>query len=178
MDDAVLMRTLYEGDPIDRLMTSRALLARGRSWWLAEAGLTEAIEQLQRDALALDAHMAAMGLGRLCGQCAARPDGGCCSAYMAGNTDAIQMLINLLLGIEATPSDKNDEDCCFLGERGCLFVIKPIFCLNYLCSHITDAATTENLHTLHCLSAAVLSGQTGIESKVLDLLRRQGIGMA
>ena len=173
MDDAVLMRTLYEGDPNDRLAAARVLLARGRSWWLTEAGLAEPIEQLRRDALALDEHMAAMELGRLCGQCAARPGGGCCSAYMAGNTDAIQMLINLLLGIEPTPRDNDGEECRFLGERGCLFVIKPIFCLNYLCTHITDTATAENLHALHRLSAAVLGGQTRIESMVLDLLRRQ-----
>ena len=172
----MLMHTLYEGDPNDRLTAAVALLAPGRSWWLHGSGLAQAIEQLRQDALALEAHMTAMGLGRLCSQCASRPGGGCCSAYMAGNTDAIQMFINLLLGIALRPRDIVDENCRFLGERGCLFLIKPIFCLNYLCTHITNAATTENLNTLHRLSAAVLGGQTRIETVILDRWRRQGAG--
>lgn len=174
VDDAVLMRTLYEGDPAERLAAARALLDQGRSWLRTWPGLAEEVEQLRRDAQALEGHMAAMGLGLLCGQCAARPDGGCCSAYMAGNTDAVQMLINLLLGIEVSTRDNPGEECCFLGERGCPFVIKPIFCLNYLCTHITDSATAGDLDGLHRLAAAVLGGQTRIECTVLDLLRRTG----
>lgn len=167
------LATLYAGDPADRLAAARALLPQAICWQRTQPALAEALEHLRGDALALEAHMAAMGLARLCSRCAAQPGGGCCSAFMAGNTDTIQMLINLLLGVAIEPGGNDRESCRFLGARGCSFLVKPIFCLNYLCTHITTTATAEHLLTLQALSAAVLGGQTRIESMVLDRLRRK-----
>ena len=114
-----------------------------------------------------------MDLGRLCGGCAARPGGGCCSAYMADNTDSLQMLINLLLGVKVAQQQESGENCCFLGVQGCLFLVKPIFCLNYNCTHILDSAEPANLEVLYHRAAAVLSQQTKIEGLLIEALRNR-----
>jgi hypothetical protein len=170
--DTSIIQTFYSGEPGDKLAVARRLLVE-----LADLpalpSFHDELEQLHNHCQTLDAHMQAMDLGRLCTQCAARPGGGCCSAYMADNTDAIQLLINLLLGATVTEQADSGENCCFLGPRGCCFPVKPIFCLNYNCTHILDQAKPEQLHTLYRRVAAVLSQQTRIESLLLEELRQR-----
>ena len=171
--DAQFVQTFYSGSPAEKLAAARPLFAELAGQLTASAQLTEALELLRSHTQALNRHMEAMDLGRLCGGCAANPGGGCCSAYMADNTDAILMLINLLLGVSVAQQPDCGENCCFLGPQGCLFLVKPIFCLNYNCSHILDSAEPESLAMLYQRAAAVLSQQTAIESLLLAELRKQ-----
>lgn len=171
--DAQFMQTFYSGSPAEKLAAARTLFAGLANRLTASELFTEELELLRRHAQTLNRHMRAMDLGQLCGGCAARPGGGCCGAYMAGNTDAIQMLINLLLGVSVAQQPDCGENCCFLGSQGCLFLVKPIFCLNYNCSHILDSAEPESLDMLYQRVAAVLNQQTRIEFLLLEELRKQ-----
>jgi hypothetical protein len=173
-EDARFMETLYSGHPADKLAMARALMTKLAQRVSASPAFTEELTSLRRHSAALDDHMLTMALGRLCSQCADRPNGGCCSALMADNTDAVQILINLLLGVDIAPQPASNENCCFLGPQGCLFPIKPIFCLNYNCSHILADAEPEHLATLYQRAAAVLSQQTRIEFLLLEALRGWG----
>lgn len=173
--DTPFIQTYYSGEPAEKLAVARRLFDELADLSASPAFMDE-LEALRRHSQALSAHMQAMDLGRLCSQCAARPDGGCCSAYMAGNTDAIQMLINLLLGMTVSAQPDSGENCCFLGPQGCCFPVKPIFCLNYNCTHILESAEPEQLHTLYRLAAAVLSQQTRVEFLLHERLRRHGRG--
>ena len=161
----------YNGSPQEKLSQARILLAYLGQPNLLDPGLRAQIELLRSDCLALARKMTAMDLGRLCSHCAARPGGGCCSAYMADNTDSILILINLLLGMEIAQREPADCDCCFLGPSGCLFMAKPIFCLNYNCTHIVNDAGADALAQLEQCAAVVLSRQTGIEALLLERLR-------
>lgn len=173
--DAHFVQTCYSGTVNDKLNQARMLYERldGRA---AEApGLTETLAQLREHARDLDEQMRVMEMGRRCGQCAAALGGGCCSAFMAGNADAVQLLINLLMGVDVIHREQSGEDCGFLGPQGCLFLVKPIFCLNYNCSHILVGSAPEHLAALYRRSAAVLSRQTEAEGLLLEYLRRQWI---
>jgi len=88
---------------------------------------------------------------------------------MAGNSDAILLLINLLQGNAIEILEKRTDECCFLGPQGCNLQTKPIFCLNYNCSHITEGATTGQMDELEKKAAALLKEQTILEA---DLLQR------
>jgi len=169
--DARFVQTFYSGDPAEKLAAARNLFAGLASRLMAAPAFVDALEQLRHSGQALNSHMQAMDLGRLCTRCAASPGGGCCSAFMADNTDALQILINLLLGVTVEQQPDNGESCCFLGPQGCLFPVKPIFCLNYNCTHILASAEPESLQTLYQRAAAVLSRQTGIEALLLEELR-------
>ncbi|MGD9948134.1 MAG: hypothetical protein AB7U29_06590 [Desulfobulbus sp.] len=163
-------QTWYNGSPKEKLSQAQILLEHLRQKKMLDTALLKEIEFLRSGCLRLAAQMVDMALGRLCGSCASRPDGGCCSAYMADNTDSIQILINLLLGMEIVRREPNDSDCCFLGSMGCLFMAKPIFCLNYNCIHIVTGSDSAALALLEQLAAAVLSQQTRIETIVLERL--------
>ncbi len=164
------LQTYYSGTITEKLAVARELYTRHAARLTASPLFQEELDLLQRHALALGDYMQSMGLGRLCGHCAARDNGGCCSASMADNTDALLLLINLLLGIRVQGRNMEDEYCCFLGEQGCLFLVKPIFCLNYNCKNILDSAEPGSLKSLYRLAATVLSQQTKVESLLLNTL--------
>jgi hypothetical protein len=163
--------TWYDGSPAEKLSQAQALFDRLGREGLIDALLTGELDLLRADCQRLADQMEDMALGRLCSRCATQPGGGCCSAYMAGNTDSLLILINLLLEIKIHQRQPPDADCCFLGPNGCLFMAKPIFCLNYNCSHIQNGTDSATLARLEQRAAAVLSRQTRIETLLLDRLR-------
>ncbi len=166
------LQTYYSGTVAEKLTVARTLYTRHAVRLTASSPLfREELNLLQHRAFALGDHMQSMDLGSLCSLCATRDNGGCCSAYMANNTDALLLLINLLLGIQVQSRNTEDENCCFLGELGCLFLVKPIFCLNYNCKSILDSAETANLGNLYQLAGAVLSQQTHVETRLLNAIR-------
>ena len=171
--DAHFMQTYYSGTPAEKLTQAHALFAELADRLTASHGFQGELDQLRQHSLALNQHMRTMDLGRLCSGCAARPGGGCCSAYMADNTDSLQMLINLLLGISIVQQQDSGGNCCFLGVQGCLFLVKPIFCLNYNCTHILDSTAPVKLEILYHRAAAVLSQQTKIEGVLIEALRNR-----
>jgi hypothetical protein len=167
---AVDLQTYYSGTVADKLAVAQELYARHAVRLTASPLFQKELDLLQHHAVALGGHMQSMDLGRLCSHCAARDNGGCCSAYMAGNTDALLLLINMLLGIQVQYRNIEEENCCFLDDQGCLFLVKPIFCLNYNCKNILDSAESGSLKTLYRLAATVLSQQTKVESLLLATL--------
>ena len=163
--------TYYSGTVADKLTRARELYEGQASRLNASPLFQGELARLRHHALALGNHMQSMDLGRLCSHCAARPDGGCCSAFMADNTDSMLFLINLLLGVTVEQRHRVDENCCFLGPHGCFFLVKPIFCLNYNCKHILENGAAEQLCELDRLAGAVLSQQTQVENLLLGALR-------
>ena len=168
---ALLLERLYSGTPADKLAAAHRLHAvfAARP---EDAPLATALAELREQADALAAHMRSLDFGTLCAACASRPDGGCCSAYMADNVDAVLLLTNLLLGCDVRPVGSDPAGCRFLGERGCVFLIKPIFCLNYNCRAILDTTPAAGLAELFHRAAAVLSQQTRVEELLLARLEQ------
>ena len=161
----------YNGTPAEKLAQARLLQQDLGEQLLADAAFKAELEQLRHRCQALTNQMQAMAMGALCTACATRADGGCCSAYMADNTDSLQILINLLLGQAVQLREPADSECCFLGPTGCPFLAKPIFCLNYNCHHIHTGNEPAVLAQLEQRAAAVLNQQTAIESLLLERLR-------
>ncbi len=131
-------------------------------------------ENLQNLRSVLAAQMAQMKLGALCSHCASTAGGGCCSSEMAGETDTIQILINLLAGIEVRILQSDGSACCFLGAEGCIFAFKPMFCLNYNCSHIHRRNTREQMTELEGATGRLLSAHYHLESYLLEVITRKG----
>ena len=126
---------------------------------------------LNEESSRLDQHMMVnMDLGSLCGRCSTKPGGGCCSIFMAGETDSIQLLINLLAGIKVQKVRDDGVECCYLAERGCIFRFKPMFCLNYNCSAIREEKYAR-LASLEQLTGVLLGHQFELEQHLLSLLR-------
>ena len=163
------LNAYYSGSVNDTLRVARQLFQEQGARLLQQQDILDALTKLQQGEAELNRHMQAMNMGRRCSACAAGTNGGCCSSFMAGNTDAILLLINLLLG-RAIKQHNNGDECCYLGPQGCIFIIKPIFCLNYNCGHIKEAATKKEMRALEMLSGALLGKQTELEAVILERL--------
>ncbi len=167
-----LLETYYEGSPESKLQTARDLYQHHAHTLLQRPDIRQELTRFHQLQAALSRHMESMDLGPLCSRCAAQ-GGGCCSAYMADNTDSIQILLNLFLKADISCQQEDPQSCCFLGPRGCQFPAKPIFCLNYNCQAIMLAATPTAMDLLSHLTGEVLSQQTRMELLLLDFLHAQ-----
>jgi hypothetical protein len=93
---------------------------------------------------------------------------------MAGETDELQILINLVAGVDIRVVSHTDDICAFLGNDGCQFLFKPMFCLNYLCRGIRLRTDPLSLRYLEMLTGILLQRQYALEQYLLDWLRRRG----
>jgi len=175
MQDAFFVQTFYSGTAAAKLFVARELQERYGPAMKACPKIREGLAQLHDHALALETHMQSMQLGRLCSSCATQAGGGCCSAYMADNTDSIMLLTNLLLGIEVRRKANHAENCCYLSEQGCVFAIKPFFCLTYNCTHILDSADSISLAGLYKQAGAVMGQQSRVETLLLAAISHDHI---
>ena len=167
---ALFLPTLYEGSPKEKLACARFLAHSLRSYPKILADLNLVLPALTEAVRELAKQMDSMGMGLLCCRCAATSGGGCCSAFMAANCDVPQLLLNLLLHGEIDMQEYDRESCAFLGPKGCLFTVKPIFCLNYNCQHILLGSSKANLQSLYAKAASVLSQQLFFENNLLTFL--------
>ncbi len=167
------MQAYYTAPVARRLAVAHQLYREHGREMDANPAIRSGLAGIRIRAADLEEQMQAMDMGRTCSGCAARADGGCCSAMMADNTDAILLLINLLLAARPGWLEDNPAECPFLGRQGCTLAVKPIFCLNYNCSQIREAAGRGEMETLERLASRLLSAQTEVEKTILEWLGRQ-----
>ena len=92
-----------------------------------------------------------------CAMCATQvPGGGCCGVGIEDWYDEFVLLLNLLLGREIPTERLRQKDCLFLGHTGCQLFARHHFCVNYLCSRITDLLGPAELSDLRAQSGKEL----------------------
>lgn len=155
------------GSVDSRLQFARKLHQDCRSQILSKAKIPSALILLERTAEALSSHMANMRMAEICIRCSEQESGGCCSLYMAGETDAIQLLMNMLVGVDVRPVRDDGAECCYLGNSGCIFVFKPFFCLNYNCREVIEPGGEKNRLVLEKLTGRVLVQQHELEKLLI-----------
>ena len=156
---------------IDEKMEKMAeLYNRHGTQLLKNNAIIHSLALLNEYTTALSVQMTTMDMGRLCCNCASRNGGGCCSSYMEANSDVILLLINRLHGTTVSRRCSNADECCFLGDTGCILPIKPMFCLNYNCTHIHELATRAEMKNLEQLGGRILTEQTRLETILLQNL--------
>jgi hypothetical protein len=110
-----------------------------------------------------------------CTVCATtKKNGGCCSLAMADENDSFLLLANLLVGNEVRVQRDDGRECSFLGPAGCSLHFKPMFCLNYLCSHIRERLAPEDMQKLDRATGLLLQSQYRIEQMLLAELKAFG----
>jgi hypothetical protein len=162
-----LLAKVYGGTLLARLDFGKAIHAEIGRQVMTERAFVQSFEGLVADAELLSRQMEIMAMGARCAACSAENRGGCCSRAIAEETDAIQMAMNMLAGIKVDILCDNGKECCFLGEKGCIFLFKPMFCLNYNCDKIVGATTAEELQMLERLTGRLLRSQYEVETMLL-----------
>lgn len=162
---------LYFGTVATKIALARSLYEQHGKALLADPAICAQLTSLAGLSLALANRMAALRMGECCTECGSRVNGGCCSAYMANETDAVLLLINLLQGREVARQREDEAECLFLnGKTGCTLSPKPMFCLNYNCRHIL-AQDPGLLASLAIATGDILRGQTALEEGILQHIR-------
>ncbi|MDH4320574.1 MAG: hypothetical protein OEV73_03655 [Desulfobulbaceae bacterium] len=162
---------LYFGTVATKIALARSLYEQHGKALLADPAICAQLATLSGLSQALADKMAALKMGECCTQCGCRANGGCCSAYMANETDAVLLLINLLQGHEVARQREDEVECLFLnGQTGCTLSPKPMFCLNYNCRHILAQDPTL-LASLATATGDILRGQTALEEDILHRIR-------
>lgn len=172
MLDPSLQKQIFDAPVAEKQRMAEEMYEKYAADILRDAALRADVESLKKYGQQLGSHMAAAGMGKLCIRCGAGQGGGCCSLYMANETDAIQMLMNMLTGIRIREVNNDGKECCYLGKDGCLFLFKPMFCLNYNCRQIFDALSSEEICELEHLTGQLLTRQYEVEKRILDLICR------
>ncbi|MEA2084019.1 MAG: hypothetical protein U9O82_07235 [Thermodesulfobacteriota bacterium] len=162
------MRDLYFSDVATKISIAHRLFKASGARLKADSAVKEKLMLLVRLTDILQKQMRSMGMFELCGTCGSGPDGGCCSAEMANESDAVLLFMNMLLDCEVAIRRDDDFECCFLGERGCTLILKPIFCLNYNCEKIMVGSQKEDLAKLETATARLLGEQTIFENMILQ----------
>ncbi|MBW6519550.1 MAG: hypothetical protein K0A99_00840 [Desulfoarculaceae bacterium] len=158
----------YSGDVAVKLAAAQELYSQYGKVLALRPDIMAQLAALAASEHALQTRMGAMGMGNTCTQCASRPGGGCCSRFMTGENDVLQLLMNLLAGVQVTIQQDGPVECCFLGVAGCVLVMKPMFCLNYNCSQIKGKEDGPTLIFLEQRTGELLRKQAVLEDLLID----------
>ncbi len=158
---------LYGGSVQERLLMARKIFSSFDGRLQESEEVSRSLNTLCRSVEELSVQMSAMKIGEICTSCAEGMGGGCCSLYMAGETDVIQLLMNMLAGVDVEIQRDDGEECCYLGRQGCVFLFKPMFCLNYNCHRITEM-DRKNLSILEMVTGNLLREQHDLERTILQ----------
>jgi hypothetical protein len=170
LTDTISLQQIFAGSVEVKQYIAERLYQKYAAEILGRDDLRSDLELLLKYARLVQCHMTTLGMAKLCVRCAARLEGGCCSFFMTGETDAIQMLMNMLVGVPVRQVKTDGEECSYLEEKGCLFTFKPIFCLNYICKNIRDSVFPEGIRKLEQLTGQLLSQQYEVEKNFLSFL--------
>ena len=165
-----LYSRVYDGTIEQRLALAHRFFTDLGAELLADAKVVDRLARVLERAGRLEEQMTAMVMGATCSRCAMEPGGGCCSSYMANENDAVQLLMNLLAGVVVEQVRHDGIECCFLAETGCILTLKPLFCLNYNCGRIKEAASASELALLEQRTGDLLRAQVDLEQHLLQIL--------
>jgi hypothetical protein len=170
-----LYHLFYRGDVYEKLGLARRIWGRFGPQLRENGGIVSGLDTVMEKGVVLSACMDGMGMARICSGCAAREGGGCCSLFMAGENDVLQLVMNMLAGVPVETVCTDGIHCCFLGERGCVLTLKPMFCLNYNCREIHKQGAGEPIRLLEKVAGDLLQSQHALEQLLLMFFQgRQG----
>jgi hypothetical protein len=166
-----LYNLLYSGDITTKLAVAERLFVLYGEELTQDSEVAAGMSTLRDLHEVLQQQMVVMGMDRTCAQCAQGSDGGCCSMAIAAETDVVQLLLNMLAGVAVSFRQNDGLSCCYLDEEGCIFLFKPMFCLNYICRKITACAQPDNLRILAERTGMLLRAQQDLEKTLIDFFK-------
>jgi hypothetical protein len=93
--------------------------------------------------------MKELNIPEACSRCAEKDPGGCCFEGVETWYTPVQLLINMLMGVNIPMSSMFDGICAFAGEKGCLLLSRNAFCINFLCDKIKKHRSREDIDILN-----------------------------
>ncbi len=168
-----LYALFYNGDVYEKLARAGALYEQFGNEFQGDKELGLLLESILEKERLLAEQMRDMEMHSTCFYCGRKPGGGCCSFFMAGENDVLQLLMNMLVGGEVKVVRNDEVECSFLGEKGCVLPIKPMFCLNYNCGQIREKVEKTAIVKLEKVTGELLQAQNKLEKRLLSFFQRK-----
>ena len=109
-----------------------------------------------------------------CSQCAGTEPGGCCFQDVETWYSDIQLLINMLMGVNIVMTRIYDNSCRFVGEKGCRLLSRNAFCINFLCDKIKNLVSGEELDNLNSAAGKEIDLGIKLENAITKWLSENG----
>lgn len=166
-----MLDSLYIADLGTRVDLARRLFERhGRQLRDLVVGPGR-LGELDRLAVEVEARMRDAGIDRRCADCGREFDGACCTTHISQQADALQLLLNLLLGGAVETFDVGPDTCRFLGPDGCSIQLKPMICIDHLCPEIRQLLPADDLDRVAHATADLLNAQIEAEDLLMAWLK-------
>ena len=117
--------------------------------------------------------MREFGLARMCTVCAKGEGGSCCFPGVEEWDDHIILLINLVFGLEVPEEPEIPDGCLFVGPKGCKFLARNSFCVNYLCPTVKPLLKMSKVEELGFIAGKELSRGWELEKEIRSWLRHR-----
>ncbi|MFH1488900.1 MAG: hypothetical protein ABII06_08350 [Pseudomonadota bacterium] len=111
------------------------------------------------------AEMVRAGIVNECKTCEETESGSCCGKGIENRYSPTLLLINVLLGQDLPDKRTAENNCFFLGSKGCTLLARHVICVNYLCKKVSDR--------INPLKIASLREKEGEELTLLFLLNEE-----
>ncbi|MCX7794245.1 MAG: hypothetical protein N2257_07590 [Thermodesulfovibrionales bacterium] len=108
----------------------------------------------------------AIGISKICAACGAEKKD-CCGKGIELRYTPELLALNIFFGVNIPARRRFSDSCYFLSEKGCILLVRDVFCINFLCSKIKDSIPLDNLKRLWELEGL----ETEIIFKVTEFLK-------
>ncbi len=115
---------------------------------LKDKAIAELLEKIKNAIPASHSEMLKTGIVNLCKQCEQDEGGSCCGHGMENKYNGWILLMNLLLEVKLPKTRRDPKSCFFLGEKGCLLLVRHVICINYICRKISDQIDPQKILAL------------------------------
>ncbi len=105
-----------------------------------------------------------------CSECAAGEPGGCCFQEVETWYTDVQILINMLMGVNIPKTRMYSNSCMFVGDKGCRLLSRNAFCINFLCDKIKTRISVEEINTLNSAAGKEIDLGIRLENAVTGWL--------
>jgi hypothetical protein len=125
-----------------------------------------------------DSHsaMIQLGIADECRICEETRGGSCCGIGLENYYSGTLLLINLLMGVDVPVERLDPKSCFFLGNKGCLLVVRDVICINYLCEEITSHFPSQGIAGLREREGVEVRLLFDLNERILELLAEQESG--
>ncbi len=165
---------LYFGDCQNKVDIARAIFKElGEDLFSEKICLS--LQQMKDSHKKLICQMERVDFTYFCSRCAVSDGGGCCSLYMADENEVLQLLMNLMVGINIDFQRIDGSECYFLSDKGCVLSFKPMFCLNYDCLAVKQCEDQDAFNDYENACADLLKEQWQLEQLLLEKLQVLGL---
>lgn len=114
---------------------------------------------------------------KTCSKCAEGEPGGCCFRDVETWYSDIQILINMLMGVDIPLNRMYENSCMFVGDKGCRLLSRNAFCINFLCDKIKNLISNKDTINLNATTGEEIECGIRLENALSKWLSGNGVSL-